>query len=236
MVDKVKLTSPVSRSYGEFCGVARALDLVGDRWTLLIVRELLIRPSRYSELLAGLPGVATNLLAERLRSLEVAGILERVVAASSNSLLYQLTPWGSELREPVEALIRWSAPLMATGPRDDVFQAHWLAIALSALLHGRRATAPLALALESAGESFTISVDAEHANVTLGRDERATTVFQADPRVLLCLAVGKMSVDQALAAGTLVGERGVLDAIFDAEASTVARAEGGGSPSSDSQQ
>ncbi|MBO0875285.1 MAG: helix-turn-helix transcriptional regulator, partial [Pseudonocardia sp.] len=106
----------MSRSYGQYCGLARALDVVGDRWNLLIVRQLLMAPSRYRELLDGLPGVATNLLADRLRDLETAGVVERRLAEEGNAIVYALTPWGAELREPVEGLIRWSTPLMGRGP------------------------------------------------------------------------------------------------------------------------
>ena len=109
------------RSYGQFCGLARALDVVGDRWNLLIVRELLVGPMRYGELAASLGGIATNLLADRLRSLESSGVIERRLGQTSG-VVYALTPWGSELREAVEALIRWSFPLMVSGPGGDPMQ------------------------------------------------------------------------------------------------------------------
>src|SRR5687768_6915286 len=112
----------MSRKYGQFCGLARALDVVGDRWNLLIVRQLLVGPARYGELLAGLPGVATNLLSTRLRDLEAAGVIERQPAQEANAVVYTLTEWGAQLREPVEGLIRWSTPLMVPGPGDDHFR------------------------------------------------------------------------------------------------------------------
>src|SRR3954465_3833645 len=129
----------MSRSYGQYCGLARALDVVGDRWSLLIVRQLLIAPPRYRELLDGLPGVATNLLAERLRDLETAGVVERRLAEEGNAIVYALTPWGAELREPIEGLTPWAPPLMARGPGGDRFRAEWLVLALSALLGGKAA-------------------------------------------------------------------------------------------------
>src|SRR2546430_10261730 len=132
----------MSRSYGQYCGLARALDVVGDRWNLLIVRQLLIGPARYRELVEGLPGVATNLLADRLRELESAGVIERRVAEEGNGVLYALTPWGAELREPIDGLIRWSTPLMVRGPGDDHFRAEWLVVALRALPVGRAAPHP----------------------------------------------------------------------------------------------
>ena len=101
------------KSYAQYCGLARALDVVGERWSLLIVRELLEGPRRYSELMAGLPGIATNLLVERLRGLEANEVIHR-----SEDGRYSLTPWGQDLHEVVYALGRWAGPLMAR-PRGD---------------------------------------------------------------------------------------------------------------------
>ncbi len=83
----------MGKNFGQYCGLARALDVVGDRWNLLIVRQLLVAPARYRELLDGLPGVATNLLAGRLRELEAAGVIERRLADGA-AVTYALTPWG----------------------------------------------------------------------------------------------------------------------------------------------
>src|SRR5437763_362291 len=127
----------MGRSYRQYCGLARALDVVGERWNLLIVRQLLMAPARYRELLEGLPGVATNLLTDRLRDLETAGVVERRLAEEGNAIRYALTPWGTELREPIESLIRWSTPLMTRGPGSDRFRAEWLVVALRALLAGK---------------------------------------------------------------------------------------------------
>src|SRR5256885_16808506 len=106
------------RSYGQFCGLARALDVVGDRWSLLIVRELLVGPMRYGELVASLGGIATNLLADRLRSLESAGVIERRLGQTSGAV-YALTPGGRELPERVEPPIGWGFPLWAGAPARD---------------------------------------------------------------------------------------------------------------------
>src|SRR5690625_6913914 len=98
----------MSRDYGQYCGLARALDVVGDRWNLLIVRQLLMAPARYGELRDGLPGIATNLLTDRLRDLENAGVLERRLSDGGSAISYALTEWGAQLREPIYALVRWS--------------------------------------------------------------------------------------------------------------------------------
>lgn len=109
------------RSYKHFCGLARALDVVGERWTLLIVRELLGGPKGYNQLLAGLPGIATNLLADRLRSLDKNCVLKQL-----DDGRYVLTDWGYELRDAVYALGRWAGPLMAAPRGHDHFRMPWL--------------------------------------------------------------------------------------------------------------
>ena len=110
------------RSYDQYCGLARSLEIVGDRWNLLIVRELLIAPGRYRDLIARLPGIATNLLADRLRDLEATGVVERRLAGEGSAVEYTLTPWGAQLRQPIESLLRWSTPLMIRGPASDRFR------------------------------------------------------------------------------------------------------------------
>lgn len=112
----------MSRDYGQYCGLARSLDVVGDRWNLLIVRQLLMGPARYGELREGLSGIATNLLTDRLRDLETAGVIERQLSGDSSAITYALTEWGAQLREPINALVRWSTPLMIRGPENDEFR------------------------------------------------------------------------------------------------------------------
>ena len=116
------------KSYQQYCAVARALDVVGDRWVLLIVRELMaFGPSRFSDLQRGLPGIASNLLAERLRSMETAGLIERHEApAPIGSQVYQLTARGRELEDVLRALTRWGMGRMPSGPTDgDAVQPQW---------------------------------------------------------------------------------------------------------------
>lgn len=98
------------RDYGQYCGLARALELVGERWALLIVRDLSVRPQRYTDLLDGLPGIPTNVLSTRLKELEQAGIVERQIApAPQRGVRYALTPVGHELEPAVLTLGRWGA-------------------------------------------------------------------------------------------------------------------------------
>jgi DNA-binding HxlR family transcriptional regulator len=109
------------RSYDQYCAVARGLDVIGDRWTLLLVRDLLLGPKRYKDLLDGLPGIGTNLLADRLHELEGAGLIERtVLPPPAGSTVYQLTEAGEALEPAMVALGRWGARFLGAPKKTDV--------------------------------------------------------------------------------------------------------------------
>ncbi|MFE3454899.1 winged helix-turn-helix transcriptional regulator [Nonomuraea sp. NPDC059194] len=207
-----------SRSYGQFCGLARALDVVGDRWNLLIVRELLPGPLRYNELKTSLAGIATNLLAERLRSLEGNGIVERQLGDAG--VLYALTPWGAGLREPMEALGRWGAPLLMTGRGGDSFQPRWLALALPALLRDVTAAPALELGFEVEGFLIVLHIDEHGPRALVQPDGWPGTILTAAPEIVIGLAAGALTIDQALSAGRLQGDAEVLRRVFPAERAT----------------
>lgn len=117
------------RSYDQYCAVARALDAVGERWSLLIVRELLGGPRRYTDLHADLPGVSTDILATRLKQLEAEGLVERRrLERPANATVYQLTDRGAELRPVIEALARWGAPELGEPRPTDAVRGHWYAV------------------------------------------------------------------------------------------------------------
>ena len=206
------------RSYGQFCGLARALDVVGDRWNLLIVRELLPGPMRYNELKTSLAGIATNLLAERLRSLEGNGIVERRLGDAG--VLYALTPWGAGLREPMEALGRWGAPLMMTGRDGDSFQPRWLVLALPALLRGVRAAPALELGFEIEGFLIVLHIDENGPRAVVQPDRQPGTILKAAPEIVVGLAAGGLTIDQAVSAGRLQGDVKVLRRAFPAGRAT----------------
>jgi len=121
------------RSYDQFCGVARALDQVSERWTLLIVRNLLLGPRRYSDLLAELPGITTNLLAARLRAMETAGLVAR---RAGHPARYELTALGAELEPIIVELGRWGAHFMDQPRRTDTSNIGWGLLALKRRYRG----------------------------------------------------------------------------------------------------
>lgn len=214
-MDEVKWKS--ARSYGQFCALARALDVVGDRWNLLIVRELLPGPLRYGELRASLAGIATNLLAERLKTLEGTGIVERRLGDSG--VVYALTEWGAALREPMESLGRWGAPLLASGRGQDAFHPRWLVLAIPALLQGASADRAAAVVLDVEGYTFEVRVDQSGLRASAEYGPEPPCVFSASPDTVVALAAGAISVDQAIQAGTVQGDVKHLHAVFDRAAS-----------------
>jgi DNA-binding HxlR family transcriptional regulator len=107
-----------TRSYGQYCGFARGLEVVGERWALMIVRDLLVGPKRFTDLHRGLPGIPTNVLTARLKELEEAGVVQRSVPPRpERGIIYELTPYGAELDEVVASIGRWGAKALGN-PRE----------------------------------------------------------------------------------------------------------------------
>jgi DNA-binding HxlR family transcriptional regulator len=192
------------RSYDQYCAVARSLDLVGDRWTLLIVRELLLRgPCRYTDLREGLPGIATNLLADRLRQLEREGILVREEAPPPIATgLFRLTPRGEELRPVIEELGRWGVPRMIAGPGDDAFRPHWLALPAELYLTDRTpARPPVTIEVRAGDGSLVIETVDGSVRAQAGTAENPDAVVSGTPHLVAALLTGMVGVDEALANG-----------------------------------
>lgn len=207
------------RSYGQYCGLARSLEVVGDRWNLLIVRQLLVAPARYRDLIEGLPGIATNLLADRLRDLEASGVVERRLAGQGSVVEYALTAWGAELRRPIESLIRWSTPLMVRGPESDSFRPEWLALAVPALLDARvkvRTSATVGLEIGYLPFQLRATRSGFEVGPQDGRDLDATV--RADPACVLGLAAGALTLSDARALGLVEidGDESVVRTVFAA--------------------
>jgi len=128
---------PRRRSYDQFCATARSLDAVGDRWTLLIVRELLAGPRRYTDLHADLPGVSTDVLASRLKDMEQNGLaVRRRLPPPAAASVYELTERGRGLLPVLTALAEWGAPALAERRPTDAVRAHWFALPLLRALDG----------------------------------------------------------------------------------------------------
>lgn len=165
------------KSYEQICPMATALDFIGDRWTILILRELLGGPARFQELRDGLPGIATNLLTDRLRRMEVDGIVRRVDSGGSG--LYTLTEAGAGIRTAIEELGMWGARMGRVGPAVHQRSIRAIAMALQALL-GR-----VGKSLPGRVDIIELDVDGEYAEIALGPRPIVTarTSTQPDARV-----------------------------------------------------
>ncbi|MFF8292210.1 winged helix-turn-helix transcriptional regulator [Streptomyces sp. NPDC016309] len=205
---------PRRRRYDQYCAAARALDAVGDRWTLLIVRELLAGPRRYTDLHADLPGVSTDMLASRLKDMERDGLVtRRRLPPPTSAYVYELTGRGRDLMPVLRALAAWGAPAL-DGPRPtDAVRAHWFAV-------------PLLDALEAAGTGPVMEVRLDEGTFHARLDGAGGTAsygegpYAGEPDVRLvtdaatCVDVarGELSVAQGVAAGRIVVETGAVDA------------------------
>ncbi|WP_116997393.1 winged helix-turn-helix transcriptional regulator [Desertimonas flava] len=163
------------RRYGQFCAIAKSLDVVGDRWALLVVRDLLLGPRRYNELLEQLDGISTDMLALRLRELEAAGVVERL-PVTGKARTYQLTPRGRELEPVIDALARWGRPLLAERADGDVVAPAWFARSMASAMRKDRP-----------GTDLLVRLDTDALTVDLHITEDAVTVSDADapPHVTL---------------------------------------------------
>jgi DNA-binding HxlR family transcriptional regulator len=186
------------RSYGQYCALARALDVVGDRWTLLILRELFARDSRYSDLRDALPGIATNLLANRLRQLQADGLIEAYEAPPPvRATVYRLTPRGRELAPALRALVAWGAPLLLRGQADDAFRTHWLALALRILFDGIEVAdlAPLTILVKTGDEPVTIDLTGDGLAWRLGvPTSEEAIVVEGEPESVFALLSGTAGI------------------------------------------
>jgi len=193
------------RSYGDACGIARALDLVGERWSLMVVRELLLGPKRFTDLRAGLPHVSPDVLAQRLRDLEQAGIAERRrLPPPYASQIYELTARGRALEPVLIELGRWGGA--NTPPPDDdmcmSLDAH--VVSLRTLFDPARAGDFAArIELRLGPERFGVAISDGRIETTRGELPDADAAIETDPTTLIEVLHGHRPLAAALAAGTM---------------------------------
>jgi DNA-binding HxlR family transcriptional regulator/putative sterol carrier protein len=202
------------RTYDQYCAVARALDVVGERWTLLLVRELLTGPKRFKDLLDGLSGIGTTLLTARLKDLEGNGILRRTtLPPPAGSKVYELTDLGRSLEPVVMALSRWGLKLLDGPRREEVSRPGWAMVALQSSLeleavHGGKETYEFRVD----GELFHVQVEGGEAEVRQGPAADPDLIISGGTETLLGVAAGRLMLAEAVEAGTIVteGDRGPL--------------------------
>lgn len=197
------------RSYGQYCSIARALDVVGDRWTLLVVRELLLRgPSRFTDLKHGLPGIAANLLSARLKELAEAGIVRHEYAPPPVATqLYELTDDGLALEPVLKSLAHWGLRHMTDEHPGDAFHATWLAYAPSWLTVDADPGGPAGvIQLDADGERAVIELGDGEVRTRVGDAEDPDLTLTGPARAVLGLLTGR--VDLKLARGLGLHTRG----------------------------
>src|SRR3954453_11219178 len=204
---------PARRKYGQGCGTAHALDLVGDRWALLVVRELVLGPKRFTDLREGLPGIGPNVLSQRLKELEEGGVLQRrVLPAPAGSTVYELTEWGSELEDIIVRLGRWGArsPEM---PREAEMHAEWLMLAMRAIYDPEEDPPPAVYELRFGDEVFWVRIEDGVLRVGRGSAAEPDVVMTADVETVAKLMRGELKPAAALRSGAvkLDGERAAFD-------------------------
>ncbi|TRW46607.1 winged helix-turn-helix transcriptional regulator [Georgenia yuyongxinii] len=201
------------RSYGQYCGVVAALDLVGERWALLIVRDLLVGPRRYTDLQRGLPRIPTNILATRLKELQAGGVIHRVPLA--HGLVYELTPFGRELEDVVLALGRWGFKAMGEPDPADVVTADSMTIAFRTAFRPEASTGQRPTTYEVHIGTIVLALEVADGvlQVTPAPHPGAGVTFATGPGIRSLIA-GQLSPTEAVGRGivhVLDGDPALLD-------------------------
>ena len=196
---------PTSRSYNDLCPIARALDVIGERWALLVVRELLFGPQRFSDLRTALPGVSSNLLTDRLRELEVRGVVRRrVLPPPAGSSVYELTDRGHRLEAVLDALGDWGAA--ESPPADGSLSAAAVLLFLRGSVQAHSAAPSETFRLQLDGRTWTLVPRAGVFEIEPGDLEPADAGIRTDPPTLNALLLDPGGLDAALATGDAEAE------------------------------
>ncbi|GAA4084634.1 winged helix-turn-helix transcriptional regulator [Actinomadura miaoliensis] len=195
------------RNYGQYCGLAGTLDIVGERWTLLIIRELLTGPCRYNELLANLPGIGTNLLADRLKFLTETGLVRQRRQEGAKIRLYELTEQGEGLREAVLALARWGLGVLSTPAAEDAVRPRWTMLAVEAMVDPSAAEVDEQYEFRVDGEVFHVTVRDGRVSVAHGKaDGEPALTVHTDAVTFVEIGAGRLSPLEATLTKRLVME------------------------------
>lgn len=200
-----------ARDYGQYGGVARAVELVGERWALLIVRDLLVGPRRYGELAAGLPRIPTNILAARLKELQAGGIIRR--APRSRIVIYELTPYGRELEPIVLALGAWGLGALDEPRQEQVVTPDSLAIDLRSAFQPRAARDLPATAYAARLDAGDLLIRVAGVTLDVRRGDGPVDLSFTAGAGIHRLLTGRLDAQRALSTGAievLDGDRELL--------------------------
>ena len=190
------------RSYDDGCAAAHALDLVGERWALLVVRELLLGPKRFTDLRAGLPGTSPNVLAQRLRELEGAGIVRRrKLPPPAASRIYELTEWGKDLEPVIISLGRWGVR-SPSKPHDAELSVDSLVLSFRTMFDAQQAEGlEASYELRLGEESFRAEVADGRFEIERGAADRPDAIVETDVGTLTALVYEGRELAEALRSG-----------------------------------
>ena len=182
----------MSRSYEQYCPVARALEFVGERWTLLVVRELLLGPRRFTDLMAGLPGVSANVLTARIKDLEQAGLVtKRELPPPAASTVYELTDAAGGLGGVLAAMAEWGMTLLGRPRTTDVVRGAWLVLGLAVTTPAPAAAADVTYELHLDGEVVHVRSYGGHLQPVLGPAASPDAVIIMKAKTLAGIATGE---------------------------------------------
>ncbi|HWH16804.1 MAG TPA: winged helix-turn-helix transcriptional regulator [Allosphingosinicella sp.] len=195
------------RRYDDACGTAHALDLIGERWALLVMRELMLGPKRFSDLRADLPGISANVLTQRLEGLEAAGLLRRrKLPPPSSAQVYELTEWGYEVEPIIQSLGRWAARSPAHDPTLPI-SAVSLMLSFRTMFDAERARGLEArIGFRVGGESFIGRISEGKLEIARGDTQGADLVFTGAAPALAAAVYGGQPLDMLAEAGALTVE------------------------------
>lgn len=194
----------VRRSYDQYCGLARALDVLGERWTLLLVRELLLGAKRYGQLLEALDGIGTNLLARRLEELGAAGVIRRRADGGGRFPAYELTEIGWQLEEPILGLARWGLKLMSGRGAEDMLSPSWTMLAVKALIDPAETVGVWErYEFDIDGDVFHLEVADGRVDIGSGPANGAHSRIEVDSETFVAIGSGQLRPTEALANGSM---------------------------------
>jgi DNA-binding HxlR family transcriptional regulator len=195
---------PTSRSYRDACGIARALDIVGERWALLVVRELLLGPQRFSDLRRALAGASSNVVADRLRELDGRGVVRRrKLAPPAGTWVYELTEWGRELEPIVLALGNWGVRVPLP-PEPTALSATSVLLFLRTSAYPDPKAPPTVYRLQLDDSVWTVRTATGQVHVQPGEPTKADASLHTDPKTLNALLTDPAALDPAVSDGSAV--------------------------------
>jgi DNA-binding HxlR family transcriptional regulator len=191
-----------SRSYAQYCGLAAAMDVLGERWAALVVRNLLVGPQRYTDLLNGLPGISTDMLARRLAELEASGIVCRAeLPPPAASKVYELTDAGRELEPVVVALARWGLRRLTSAEYDEAaYDPQWMELAIRAAFdpsHAPRRKIVVRFCID--GQELTVALG--RSGIAIVNDADPVVIVVSDAKTLTRLLVEPQFFVEAVSSG-----------------------------------